>query len=74
MLMKSSHHMMFKKQMAYLVIIAWGCLISGPVWAAPQGGVVTSGTATINQSGHVTNINQATQRAAINWQSFSTRP
>ena len=74
MLMKSSHHMMFKKQMAYLVIIAWGCLISGPVWAAPQGGVVTSGTATINQSGHVTNINQATQKAAINWQSFSTRP
>ena len=72
--MKSSHKKMFKKRIAYLAIAAWGCLVSGPVWAAPQGGVVTSGTATINQSGHVTNINQATQRAAINWQSFSTRP
>ncbi|WP_028895065.1 filamentous hemagglutinin N-terminal domain-containing protein, partial [Syntrophorhabdus aromaticivorans] len=72
--MKSSHKKMFKKRIAYLTIAAWGCLVSGPVWAAPQGGVVTSGTATINQSGHVTNINQATQRAAINWQSFSTRP
>ncbi|HQA83442.1 MAG TPA: filamentous hemagglutinin N-terminal domain-containing protein, partial [Syntrophales bacterium] len=75
MLMKSSHHTMFKKRIVFMVIIAWGCqLVAGPLWAAPQGGVVTSGTATINQSGHVTNINQATQRAAINWQSFSTRP
>ena len=76
MSMKSSHHMMFKKQMAYLVIIAWGCqlLMFGPAWAAPQGGQVTSGAAKINQSGNVTTINQATQRAAINWQSFSTRP
>jgi len=74
--MKSSHHMMFKKQMAYLVIIAWGCqlLMSGPVWAAPQGGQVTSGAAAISQSGNVTTINQATQKAAINWQSFSTKP
>lgn len=39
--------------------------------AAPTGGVVTSGNATISQSGNVTNINQSTQKASINWQGFS---
>jgi filamentous hemagglutinin family protein len=73
--MKSGHDKMFTKRIAYLVIVAWGCqLLAGPLWAAPQGGAVTTGTVTINQSGNVTNINQATQKAAINWQSFSTKP
>ena len=40
-------------------------------FAAPSGGVVTSGSATINQSGKVTNINQSTQKASINWQKFN---
>lgn len=40
-------------------------------FAAPSGGVVNSGSATISQSGLVTTINQSTQRASINWQSFS---
>ncbi len=39
--------------------------------AAPTGGTVTSGNATISQSGNVTNINQSTQKASINWQGFS---
>jgi filamentous hemagglutinin family protein len=39
--------------------------------SAPTGGVVTSGTASINQSGAVTNIDQSTQKASINWQGFS---
>lgn len=39
--------------------------------AAPIGGVVTSGTASIVSSGSVTNITQTTQKAAINWQDFS---
>ncbi len=39
--------------------------------AAPSGGVVTSGTANIAQSGSVTTINQSTQKASINWQNFS---
>lgn len=38
--------------------------------AAPQGGVVTSGGATIGQAGSVTRIDQSTQRATINWQGF----
>ncbi len=39
--------------------------------AAPSGGVVTSGSASINQSGSVTNINQSSQKASINWKAFS---
>ena len=39
--------------------------------ANPSGGVVTSGSASIAQSGAVTNITQSTNKAAINWNSFS---
>jgi filamentous hemagglutinin family protein len=41
--------------------------------SGPQGAVVTSGVATVAQSGNVTNVNQATERASINWQSFSVK-
>ncbi|WP_164970313.1 two-partner secretion domain-containing protein [Halarcobacter ebronensis] len=40
-------------------------------FAAPTGGNVTSGAATIIQNGNITNINQTTNKATINWQSFS---
>ncbi|RXJ90478.1 hypothetical protein CRV01_04780 [Arcobacter sp. CECT 8983] len=40
-------------------------------FAAPAGGVVTSGSATINQNSNVTNINQTSNKATINWQDFS---
>ena len=39
--------------------------------ASPIDGVVTSGSASISQSGNIININQSTQKASINWQSFS---
>ena len=39
--------------------------------AAPSGGAVSAGSASIVQSGSVTNITQTTQKAAINWQNFS---
>jgi filamentous hemagglutinin family protein len=39
--------------------------------AAPTGGQVTAGIATINQSANTTTVNQSSQNAAINWQSFS---
>lgn len=39
--------------------------------AAPSGGIVTSGTATISQAGTTTTIAQGSQKAAINWQGFS---
>lgn len=40
-------------------------------FAAPAGGSVTSGSATINQNGSVTTINQSTNKASINWRDFS---
>lgn len=42
-----------------------------PALAGPQGGAVVDGQATIQQSGATTNINQSTNKAIINWQSFS---
>lgn len=40
-------------------------------FASPSGGVVTSGNANISQSGTVTNINQFSQKASINWNKFN---
>jgi len=45
-----------------------------PALAAPQGGTVVSGQANISTSGAVTNINQSTYQAIINWQLFSIAP
>jgi filamentous hemagglutinin family protein len=39
--------------------------------ASPSGASVTSGSATVAQSGVTTTINQATQKASINWNSFN---
>ena len=44
------------------------------VSASPSDGVVTTGTATISQNANTTTINQTTQKASINWQSFSVKP
>jgi filamentous hemagglutinin family protein len=47
---------------------AWADPAAGEL---PAGGNVTAGQASISQSGANMNINQATQRAAIDWQSFN---
>jgi filamentous hemagglutinin family protein len=39
--------------------------------ASVTGATVTSGSATVAQNGAITNINQSTNKASINWQSFS---
>jgi len=39
--------------------------------ASPNNGTVMSGSATITQNGTITNINQSTQKASINWSTFS---
>jgi filamentous hemagglutinin family protein len=51
-------------------------VLAAPVWAQPapgarpSGGSVVAGSAAITQGGNVTSIDQASQRAAINWRSF----
>ncbi len=70
--MKWSHS---KKPMSLALALLWLYgLLAGPLLAAPTGGVVTSGTAAIVQSGNTTNINQSTNKASINWQTFSIAP
>jgi filamentous hemagglutinin family protein len=44
---------------------------SAAALADPTGGVIVGGAGTISQSGPVTDINQATARLDINWQTFS---
>lgn len=39
--------------------------------AGPEGGKVVAGSADISQAGNITNINQSSNRAIINWQGFS---
>ena len=57
-----------------MTAIAVALAATRPAVAAPGGGTVISGSATINQSGAVTNIQQSTSRAIINWWSFSIAP
>lgn len=45
-------------------------VVSVNLYGAPTGGTVVSGSATINQNGTVTNINQSSNKAIINWQGF----
>ena len=60
----------------YSGLLATTCLVGLAVtqnkaMAAPTGGNVVGGNANITVSGTQTNINQTTNRAAIDWQSFS---
>ncbi|NLW35613.1 MAG: hypothetical protein GXY80_09065 [Syntrophorhabdus aromaticivorans] len=74
---KSGHDKVFKKRIASpMMAVLWGYGLPAPVaaFAAPQGGVPTSGSAAIPQSGNVTAINRATRKAAISRRSSSTKP
>ena len=54
-----------------IAMVGFGLSPARTALAGPSGGVVSAGTATIQQSGTSTVINQATNRAALDWQSFS---
>ena len=59
-----------------LGMLSSGALLASSAWATPApdalptGGQVAQGSASISQSGAQMDINQASQRAVINWQSF----
>ncbi len=48
-------------------------ITTSSLYAAPSGGTVVSGTATISQNANTTNINQSSNKAIINWQDFSIK-
>ena len=58
-----------KGRVVLMVSAMLSCFSVG--YAAPIGGVVTTGSATIASNGTTTNITQSTQKASINWQGFS---
>ncbi len=66
----SSRFRILKGGKVSLVVSA---LLGGAVIASasPSDGSITSGSVNIVQSGAITNINQSSSRASINWQSFS---
>lgn len=53
----------------YVLTVA--CPQTLPAQQLPTGGVVSSGQATISQSGNTLNINQTSQRAVVDWTSFN---
>jgi len=69
--MRSPH--IRKKATAFLVaILAYSLIFPAYIFALPQGGQVVAGQADItNPSAQAMQINQATQKAIINWQQFS---
>lgn len=67
----SSRFRILKGGKISLVVSALLAGLSISAVAAPTGGNVTSGTATISQSGTTTNITQSSQKASINWNNFS---
>lgn len=48
-------------------------LTAAPLMAAPEGGSVAAGSATITQSGVKTDIHQSSNKAIIDWRSFDIR-
>ncbi|MCG3690583.1 filamentous hemagglutinin N-terminal domain-containing protein [Aliarcobacter butzleri] len=48
-------------------------VVSTSLYSAPNGGTVVNGTVNISQNGNTTNINQSSQKATINWQSFGIK-
>lgn len=70
-----SKHTPIVLQKKYLAL-AISALVTGlggmaaPAFAGPEGGVVTGGSGTIDQSGNTTVINQITDLMAIDWNSF----
>ncbi len=58
-------------QTTTLLVLGWPAWAQPAPNAAPTGGSVVAGNAAISQTANTTTINQASQRAAINWQSFN---
>ena len=57
-----------------MTAIAALMLLQRPAVAGPEGGTVVAGQAAISQAGPVTNVNQSSNKAIINWQGFSVAP
>jgi len=69
---KTGSSQQVRKARRALVAASALALVSPAAWAVlPTGGVVVAGQASISQAGNALNIVQGTDKAAIDWQSFS---
>ena len=59
------------KKPMFILGAAASTMFAGLAFAGPEGGVVTNGGATITQSDNHTQINQTTNNAVIDWDSFN---
>jgi filamentous hemagglutinin family protein len=55
-------------------LAACGLIAASPIHAAPQGGQVVAGSASIATQGATTTIVQTSDRAIVNWRDFSLSP
>ncbi|MDH6250147.1 filamentous hemagglutinin family protein [Polynucleobacter sphagniphilus] len=62
-----------KAILSFFVLIAFQCeyVVAQPLNALPTNGKVVAGSASISQTTDTMTINQSTQRAVINWDSFN---
>jgi len=69
---RSSAPTLFRNRLLYSTALCLAALIQQDAWALPQGGNVVGGAATITQpASNQLDINQTTNRAIINWNSFN---
>ncbi len=60
----------FRQTWFFRLVLVWAIGVT-PAFANPTGGSVAAGSATITNGTNTTTINQASQTAIINWNSFS---
>jgi filamentous hemagglutinin family protein len=62
-----------RRKLYLAMLTASQFMVAGQVLAAPEGGQVVGGAGSIDQAGSKTTIHQATERMAIDWQSFDVK-
>ncbi len=61
----------FSQKFAHAMVLVASIIMVNVALGNPQGGTVTSGSATISNSGNTTTINQSSQQAIVQWNSFN---
>lgn len=69
--MKSAYRLAWEEVPRAWVAVAATLFLPLPAWALPSGAVVSYGNVAMQQSGSRLNINQSSNRAIVNWHSFS---
>lgn len=66
-----AHRRRYLRLISVWVIVAQVLALSPAAYANPRGGSVAAGQVSISETGATMNVNQMTDKAIVNWQSFS---